>query len=337
MRPSRRRAALLVGAAALLGCRSAASALEPRGPEAAAVATLWWVMLALGGAVFGVVTMLVAVALLRGRGAQADAAPTPETGPEASRGQRWVLVGGVGVPVILLTMTMVLTLRAMAALAGPPQPADLTVEITGRQFWWEIRYPEQGVVTANELHVPVGRAVRLRLTSADVIHSFWVPQLKGKMDLVPGIVNETWLQADHPGVYRGRCAEYCGVQHARMDFLVVAQPPDELAAWVERQRRPAAEPTDPDARAGMGLFMQQPSCVRCHTIRGTPADGREGPDLTHVGSRRTIASGMLPNNPGTLAGWIADPQGLKPGNKMPDDGIDVGTARLIAAYLDGLR
>jgi cytochrome c oxidase subunit 2 len=329
--------AILLGAAVLVGCRGAASALEPRGPEAAAVAPLWWLMLALGGAVFAVVAMLLAVALLRGREEPTDAEPAAEGGPEEARGQRWILLGGVAVPVVVLAFTMALTLRAMAALAGPPQPADLTVEITGRQFWWEIRYPEQGVVTANELHVPVGRAVRLRLTSADVIHSFWVPQLKGKMDLVPGIVNETWLQADHPGVYRGRCAEYCGVQHARMDFLVVAQPPDELAAWVERQRRPAAEPTDPDARAGMGLFMQQPSCVRCHTIRGTPADGREGPDLTHVGSRRTIASGMLPNNPGTLAGWIADPQGLKPGNKMPDDGIDVGTARLIAAYLDGLR
>jgi cytochrome c oxidase subunit 2 len=312
-----------------------ASALDPRGPAAAEVATLWWVLLAVGGVVFGVVVMLLALAVVRRRGAELVEPAVPTDQEEAS-GRRWVLVGGALVPALILAVMLVLTLRSMAALASAPRPAELTIDVVGRMWWWEVRYPDAGFATANEIHVPVGRAVELRLSSADVIHSFWVPQLGGKMDLVPGRTNTTWLQADQPGTYRGRCAEFCGLQHAKMDLLVVAHPPDEYAAWLERERRPAVDPTDPTARAGMQLFMQ-PSCVRCHTIRGTPAQGTEGPDLTHVGDRRMIAGGALPRNVGTLAGWIADPQGNKPGNLMPDDRIDVESARRIAVYLDGLK
>jgi cytochrome c oxidase subunit 2 len=311
-----------------------ASTLDPRGPAAAEVAVLWWVLLAVGGIVFGVIVMLLVLAVVRRRGGSLEEPATSD--PDDATGRGWILVGGLVVPAVILALTMALTLRSMAALAAPPRPAELTIEVVGRMWWWEVHYPDGGFATANEVHVPAGQPVLLRLSSADVIHSFWVPQLGGKVDLVPGHANTTWLQADAPGIYRGRCAEFCGLQHARMDLIVVAHPPDEFAAWLERERRPAAEPTDPTARDGLRLFTQ-PACARCHTIRGTAAQGKDGPDLTHVGGRLIIAGGALPNNRGTLAGWIADPQGNKPGNLMPDEGIDVETAHRIAVYLDGLK
>lgn len=312
-----------------------ASTLDPRGPAAANIATLWWILLAVGGVVFGIVLLLVVLSIARRRGGTLDEPGSADRPPAASE-RRWILVGGAALPALILALTMGLNLRSISALAGPPRPIELTVEIVGRMWWWEVRYPEHGFATANEIHVPVGQPVALRLSSADVIHSLWVPQLGGKMDLVPGHANTTWLQADAAGVYRGRCAEFCGLQHARMDLLVVAHPPDEFEAWLTRERAHAVEPTDPTAREGMYLLMR-PSCVRCHTIRGTAAQGTEGPDLTHVGSRLIIAGGALPNNRGTLAGWIADPQGNKPGSKMPDEGIDLETARKIAVYLEGLE
>jgi cytochrome c oxidase subunit 2 len=190
-------------------------------------------------------------------------------------------------------------------------------------------------VTANEIHIPVGAPVRVRLRAADVIHSFWVPSLAGKLDLIPGKTNETWLQAERAGVYRGQCAEYCGLQHARMALLIIAQPPSEFDAWLHAQRRPAATPTDPVAAWGMELFAR--NCAGCHAVQGAPFYGRTGPDLTHLASRRTLASGMLDNVRGALAGWIANPQVLKPGTRMPHLALAAEDLHALVRYLEGLR
>jgi len=221
---------------------------------------------------------------------------------------------------------------------GVPDPVGITV--TGHQWWWEVRYddptPKNIVLTANEIHVPVGRPISLTLTSADVIHSFWVPSLNGKRDLIPGQNATTWFVADKPGVYRGQCAEFCGLQHAKMDIFVVADPPEAFAAWLEAQRAPAAEPTDPLVARGREVFLSGP-CAMCHAVAGTRAGGRFGPDLTHVASRSWIAGASLENTRGHLAGWIADSQEIKPGNKMPPVPLAPEDADALLAYLESLK
>jgi cytochrome c oxidase subunit 2 len=191
------------------------------------------------------------------------------------------------------------------------------------------------VTTANELHIPAGQRVRLRLTSRDVIHSFWVPALQGKMDMIPGRTTETWLRAERPGLHRGQCAEYCGHQHARMALWVVVDSPDGFAAWLAQERRPAAEPLDAEAQRGRAVFQAQ-ACAGCHAIRGATV-GVGGPDLTHVANRRTLAAGTLDNVPGNLAGWIADPQAHKPGNLMPRVPLRAPDLHALVAYLGTLR
>jgi cytochrome c oxidase subunit 2 len=235
----------------------------------------------------------------------------------------------------------VVTLQGLSALTPPGSSGvdELTVDVTGHQWWWEIHYPgaghEASVTTANEIHIPAGRRVRVRLTSRDVIHSFWVPALHGKMDLIPGRTTEIALQADRPGIHRGQCAEYCGTQHARMALWVIVDSPGDFAAWLDRERRPAAEPQEERARRGRAVFLAQ-SCAGCHAVRGTNV-GVGGPDLTHVASRRTLAAGTLDNVPGNLAGWVADPQALKPGSLMPRVPLDAGELHALVAYLGTLR
>jgi cytochrome c oxidase subunit 2 len=212
--------------------------------------------------------------------------------------------------------------------------------VTAQQFWWELRYRGteglETVITANELHVPVGRTVEVRLHSIDVIHSFWVPALQGKLDAIPGKTNVTWIRAERPGTFPGQCAEYCGMQHALMRLLVVAQPDAEFTRWLEGQARPAAAPSDERTQRGAGLFLLH--CARCHAIRGTPASfGLGGPDLTHVASRRTLAAGTLANVKGNLAGWIADPQTLKPGNRMPRIPLAAEDFHAVLEYVGSLR
>jgi cytochrome c oxidase subunit 2 len=207
-------------------------------------------------------------------------------------------------------------------------------------WWWEVRYPEQGIVTANEIHVPAGQAVKLELTSVDVIHSFWAPSLHGKRDMIPGLTTTFWIQADQSGVYRGQCAEYCGLQHANMAFVVVALPPDEFAAWMSERSAaparpaPAAPPSPADLPRGLAVFLRA-GCAKCHSIRGTPAEGKLAPDLTHIGSRQTLAAGTVPNNRGNLAGWIANPQALKPGAKMPATYLPPEELFDLVSYLEG--
>jgi cytochrome c oxidase subunit 2 len=227
-------------------------------------------------------------------------------------------------------------IRGLARLDGQP----LAVTLVGHQWWWEVQYHDSvashRLTTANEIHIPVGRPVLVTLESHDVIHSFWVPRLHGKRDLIPGYTNRIWLRADRPGAYRGQCAEFCGQQHANMALWVVAEPQAQFDAWYRAQLLPAAAPADSTRIAGQKAFLGG-SCVMCHTIRGTPTGGRNGPDLTHLGSRRTLAAGTLPNTPGHLGGWVVDPQGIKPGTTMPPNNLRPDELRALIAYLEGLK
>jgi len=311
--------------------------LSPAGPGAAGIATLTWWLFALGGLVYAVVLAALLTAARRGdRRPPDDAAATARR----ERGARWLIAAGAVVTVLIVCVILGLGLAALAA-APPADPAPLTIEVIGHQWWWAVRYldgPSGDVTeTANEIHVPVGRTVEVRLSSRDVIHSFWVPELQGKLDLIPGKTNLTWLRAERPGVYRGLCAEYCGLQHARMGLLVVAEPAAIFEAWLERERAPAVPPRDEEAARGERLFVDR-GCAFCHAVRGSPAFfGREGPDLTHVAGRRTLAAATLANVPGHLAGWVANPQALKPGTRMPRVPLEPPELHAVVHYLRGLR
>ena len=253
---------------------------------------------------------------------------------------RWVLIGGAAIPLVILVGVFVYTMRTLHAVGPASGEPDLVVEVTGRQWWWEVHYsptnPAERFATANEIRIPVGRRVAIRLRSEDVIHSFWVPRLQGKMDLIPGLERETWIQADEPGTFRGQCAEYCGLQHTRMALYVVAMDEEAFERWRAEQLAPAVEPADDLARAGEQVFLDR-GCVLCHAVRGTPAAARTGPDLTHVASRLSLAAGTIPNTRGHLAGWIANPQALKPGNHMPAVALEPRELHAIVHYLRGLR
>ena len=264
--------------------------------------------------------------------------------PERRRwlaGQRAVFWLGAVFPVVTLTVLLVYGLNVAGVLVSVTERPALTIEVSGERWWWRVRYLDEAgradFYAANEIHIPVGQEVEFRLTSPDVIHSFWVPKLGGKLDMIPGRTNSFRLQADKAGIYRGQCAEYCGQQHALMAFDVIVLEPDTFETWRQEQRQPAAEPETAFLRQGRDLFIAE-GCGVCHVVRGTTATGMLGPDLTHVGSRRMIAAGTFANNTGTLAGWISSSQHLKPGNLMPSfsslDGVEL---RAIAAYLDSLK
>lgn len=310
--------------------------LDPAGPAARQILDLYWAMVVLGGVGF-VVFLALLVAALRRRGRPDRDAPDDGTG----RGRFRALLVGAGViqPLLLITVTFALTLGAMRALPVPGQADDdaaVLVEVVGHQWWYEIRYPDLGVVTANELHLPVDRPVRLQLRSADVIHSFWVPRLAGKTDMFPDFVNEHQLVAEEVGTYLGHCAEFCGLQHTLMRIRAVVQPAEEFDEWVTARREPAAAPEGEIARRGQELFVAA-NCADCHTIAGTPADGRDGPDLTHLASRETLAAGTLSNATADLRAWVADPHSAKPGAHMPAADLDGEDLDALIAYLEGLE
>jgi cytochrome c oxidase subunit 2 len=306
--------------------------MHPQGPAAERIAELWWILLAVGGVVFVLVMALLLVALLRrSRGDDLPAAALDNPG-----GGRMVLLGGVIMPVLVLTGVLALTINTLLALAAPAQADENVVEVIGHQFWWEVRYPGAEVVTANEIHIPAGAPVRVRLATHDVIHSFWVPELHGKLDMIPNQTNTFWLQADQPGIYKGLCAEFCGVQHAKMTFLVVAQPQAEYEAWLQQQQTPAAVPGEPLAQRGLEAFLGA-GCAHCHAIRGTDATGNLGPDLTHLAARRTLAAGILPNEQENLANWIINPQHSKPGNLMPPTILTDDDLQALLAYMATLQ
>ncbi|WP_374470114.1 cytochrome c oxidase subunit II [Phenylobacterium sp.] len=300
--------------------------LDPAGPFAAPVAHLSWGLFLMAAVVFAVVIVALAVALFG-----------PERWRSRLRGERAVLGGGLAFPLVVLTVLLVWGLSLTAGLTRPAED-PLKVRLTGHQWWWRVDYlsgPAAGVSEANEIHIPVGRPVTVELLSQDVIHSFWVPQLSGKLDMIPGRRNRLRIQADAPGVYRGQCAEYCGGAHALMALVVVARPEAEHRVWAAARVRPAAEPAEPEARRGRDLFQQQ-GCPLCHAVRGTPAGGQAGPDLTHVASRRSLAAGVLPNERGSYGAWIAGNQRIKPQNRMPEYRLTPDELTALTAYLEGL-
>jgi cytochrome c oxidase subunit 2 len=229
-------------------------------------------------------------------------------------------------------------MAVLANVVAPKRPVGLRLEITGHQWWWQVRYnsnnPAEVFDTANEIHIPVGVPVQVVLRGVDVIHSFWVPALSGKTDVIPGQNNVTWLEAAKPGVYRGQCTEYCGAEHAHMALFVIADTPEDFRKWRDNQIAPAATPVSPDIAAGQTIFSLR--CGECHTVRGTDAGGVLGPDLSHLMTRRTIAAGLLPNTPGNLSGWIANPQQLKPDALMPNLQLTGQELSQIRRFLESL-
>lgn len=300
--------------------------LDPAGPFAGPVATVASVLFVMGAVVLILVLIALGVALFG-----------PPRWKRRVAGEKLVWIGGLAFPVVVLTGLLIYGLSVTARVADAPRPGEMRVRVTGEMWWWRVAYlDDQGreiVQDANEVHIPAGRPVVLELESADVIHSVWIPRLGGKTDMIPGRRNFMRLQADAPGVYAGQCAEYCGGPHALMGLVVVAHAPADFAAWRLKQAAPAAASTLP----GAAVFTAS-GCGACHTIRGTEANGLAGPDLTHVGSRQTLGAGILPNNQGTMAGWIADSQGIKPGNRMPSYSVLSGQElRDVAAYLESLK
>lgn len=296
------------------------ASLDPEGPVAAEIAALWWILLALGGAVF----VLFLILLVRGLTKKAD------TSQETAH--RLVLGGGVVLPLAVVTFVFAMTLIAMRALPVAGDSDRLTVEITGHQWWWDVVYPDLGLRSANEIYVPVGTEVELRLLAADVVHSFWVPALAGKMDLLPDETTSMVIEAAEAGTYRGVCAEFCGLQHAKMAFRVVAVSEADFAAWIESQGR---SPADRGGELGRQVFLDA-GCGSCHTIDGT-SDGETGPDLTHLASRLTLAAGTFPNTPDHLRSWVSRPQEHKEGVAMQNIDLPEQSLDALLRYLESLE
>lgn len=298
------------------------------GPAAQPVFVLGWALLALCMLVCVTIAALLLIAIFRRR---------LRTGGHGN-GTAIVTVGSA-ISIVLLFGALVYMLRVLGAVATPPHPPGLTIVVTAHDWWWDARYPDRAggaaIVTANELHIPVGEPVAIELKSADVIHAFWVPQLAGKTQTIPGQTNRQWLQADRPGVYRGQCSQFCGAQHAHMALEVVAQPPAAFDAWLAAQREPAPAPGTDAERRGGHVFAAR--CAGCHTVRGTDATGDAGPDLTHVASRRLLAAGTLDNTPDNLRRWIAHAQQIKPDALMPSIALAPRDADDLAAYLATLH
>ncbi|MER9827758.1 cytochrome c oxidase subunit II [Mesorhizobium sp. M0134] len=321
----------------LAGCSGWQSALDPKGPAAGELAWLIWFFTALCTVVWLLVLAVLIMPLAR------RAAPLGDPlvlDAAAERSKMRIVVAALAATALILVGLTLLSYFANRTLAAIGSDAALTIRVTAHQWWWEVRYendqPNRILTTANEIHIPAGEPVRLVVTSTDVIHSFWVPNLSGKLDLIPGHENVLDLKADKPGVYRGQCAEFCGAQHANMSTFIIAEPRPVFDAWLNDQLRPAAAPVSAEAKTGHDLFLKRP-CVMCHKIGGTIAGGTVAPDLTHIASRRTLAAGTLAMSRGNLAAWIADPQGIKPGAHMPVVGLNGDELNAIVAYLEGLK
>jgi len=318
------------------------SALDPSGPNAAAIRKLGVFFTGLLGLIFLIVIVLAIIPLVRRRRDIDQEQPVGAHRPSENTERKLSAIVGIatGVTVLILFGLVVVSVSVGKTISGPSDRShSLAIEVTGNQWWWYVRYanddPRRVVVTANELHIPVGRPVMIRGTSNDVIHSFWVPSLQGKRDLIPSRVTTEWIQADRPGNFRGQCAEFCGLQHAHMALWVVAQTPDEFEKWFTHQLEPAVMPAGEHEQRGREVFLNS-ACVLCHSIQGTPASAQIAPDLTHFGSRLTIAAGTLQNNRGNLAGWIADPQRIKPGTKMATVPVKSEDMQPLIDYLESL-
>lgn len=305
---------------------------------------LWWIFFYVAAAVFLLVVLTLLGAIWRGRRSDGTSpALDPPTLAPAPAGERRLL--RVVIVALTATICVLFALLVRDFMAGrelrPPETGEaLTIKVTGHQWWWQIEYtdrnPSLTIQTANELHLPLGRPVQLVLRSADVIHSFWLPNLQGKKDLIPGHSTSLWFKPERLGTFRGQCAEFCGHQHAHMGLLAVVESPEDFARWQEAQRKPAPEPATDAERRGRDVFLSS-SCVLCHTIGGTPAGSHLGPPLTHLATQRTIGAGAFPNNRGYLAGWILDPQALKPGVRMPQNVLPPDDLHALLDYLQSLK
>lgn len=316
-------------------------ALAPAGVQAAKIAGLWHLTLIVCTAVFVAVLTGVLVALLRGRRADSSTPPDLSGNTNPERRARLGVAAAAGLSVVLLVGLTVADVLTDRALSKMPVADPLHIELTGWQWWWQAHYTggsgQPGFVSANELHVPIGRPIVIALAAGDVIHSFWVPNLHGKKDLLPGVKSTIELRADEPGTYRGPCAEFCGAEHALMSLTIVAEPPTRYAAWAAAQRADAVQTADPFALRGMHVFLAS-HCASCHTVRGTSAKGLLAPDLTHLMSRSTIGAGALPNTPENLLAWVRDPQAAKPGVTMPaTDYLSDGDVKAVVAWLETLK
>lgn len=294
--------------------------------------------LAITGAIFGVVALLIVYTMVRFR-RRHDHDTLQE--PPQVYGSNQIEAAWTVIPILIVFVLIGVSVRVIAGVENHSPPHSmLKVNLIGHQWWWEVQYPDYGVTTANEIHIPAtgdgSHAAYLRLTSVDVIHSFWVPQLSGKTDLIPNRVNFMWIDPHETGVYVGNCAEYCGTQHANMAFTVVAEDSATFAAWLAQQRAPASVPTDPLAARGMAVFWSA-RCAACHTVRGTASDGLEGPDLTHLATRQSLGAGLFANGAGNLAGWVSNAPALKPGIEMPATHLDAAQLRALLAYLGSLK
>lgn len=334
-----RRVAVLGAALVLAACNGNTSYMDATGAAGHHEATLgWWLT-----AVSCVVVAFVSVAVLLGIARHRHDSRRGDEGVMARRdvksGLSWIYVG-VAVSIVILAVAFGGTMVTLNAASRPRITPSLTIDVTGHQWWWEVTYsqadnPELGFTTANEVHLPVGEPVRVRLHSADVIHSFWLPQIAGKMDVIPGQVNQTWLEARKAGDSRGMCGEYCGLEHAVMALDVRAESPEAFRQWANERRAAARPPTTPSASAGRVVFAR--SCGACHAVVGSDALGRMAPDLTHIASRTTIGAGALTNSPAHLAQWIRNAPAVKEGVRMPAMPLSDAELRDVVAYLETLH
>lgn len=306
------------------------SVFTPATPRAGAITGLFGLLLGTGALIFLLIELLLFYATTQFR-QRADGEPPRQTFGNTRLELTWT-----GIPIAIVIVAFVLSIQTMTTTSAPPARADqaLEIEVVGHQWWWEFRYPAAGISTANELHLPAGQSVRLRITSADVIHSFWVVQLHGKVDAIPGKSNDLWVEVPQAGRYLGTCGEFCGVEHAWMRILAIVEPPDVFEAWLAGQQQPAqsAAPVD----AGRQVFASK-TCVNCHQIRGSTANALVGPDLTHIGSRAWLAGGVLTNTPENLARWLRNPQTVKPGNQMPATPLSEQEIAALTEYFGSLR
>jgi len=312
--------------------------LSSAGLRADTILPLTWFTLVVSAVVCTVIAVLLWAAVRKGRRVAAPEDMRSVPIERGGNGIRWITVGLL-ISCVPLAITLVWTMLTLAAVAGPPAHPGLVLDVTAHQFWWEVKYNGDGpadiFTTANEIHIPLDVPVLVRLHGGDVIHSFWVPKLSGKTDAIPGQTNVSWLQAHTPGRYLGQCSEFCGWQHARMQFEVVAESPQQFNAWRSAQLKPAAPPMTAEQTRGMQFVEYR--CGLCHQVRGTSAGAVAAPDLTHLMSRRTIAAGALVNNVGNLAGWVQSPQSTKPGSQMPNQFLSGEQLADTLAYLELLK
>ena len=306
------------------------SPLIPASQQARDIDSLFQIVLGISTVIFLVVAGLVLYNAFRYRRRPGDGLPRQDFG-DTRLEVAWTVI-----PLLIVTVMFFLSVRTMHDVDPPPLDRPPDIAIVAHQWWWEVHYPRSGVVTANEIHIPTGKNLLFRVTSADVVHDFWVPQLARKIDAIPNRMNFAWISADQPGLYLGTCAEYCGVEHAWMRIRVNAQDPEDFARWQKHQLAPPTEPTGKLAPKGFALFMNLP-CSNCHRIAGTPAQADIGPDLSHLGSRQTLAAGVFDNNPANLEAWIADPQKFKPDCNMPDLQLEPQELMALTAYLKELK